>query len=94
MKKKFKNTKVGKALGKVFNGAVDVLPLGSTVKGIIATIVNKKFDRNQDGRVTVDDFKPVELIGAFVALIILSILASKGVIDVEILKEISGVLGF
>ena len=42
MGKKLKDTKTGKILGAVLNGVVDILPAGTTVKGIIQDLATKK----------------------------------------------------
>ena len=92
-KKKFKDTKFGKIAGKILNGAVDILPGGTTVKSIVTDIANKNLDRNNDGKVTIQDFKPLELAGLFGGLALLAVMASKGIIDVEILKQIAEIFG-
>lgn len=88
-----KDNKAVKIAGKVANGLIDILPGGSTARIGIKRLLNKKLDRNNDGKVTLADFKPWELVGVIAGLIILSILASKGVIDIQILKDVAEVLG-
>lgn len=94
MGKKFKDTKFGKILSSVAKGAIDILPGGSTIKDIAKNIAIKKFDRDGDGKLSLNDFKPAELVGLLGGLTLLAILASKGIIDVEILKQIAEILGF
>ena len=114
MGKKLKDTKFGKILGKVLKGAIDIIPMGNTVKNIISAlgkgigilaggksgligdlgkVMLENFDRNGDGKLTWDDFKPIEIAGGFLALAVLAVLASKGIIDIEILKQIAGLFG-
>lgn len=87
-KKKLKDTKFGKILGGVVKGALDVIPGSSTVGKIISNL-----DRNKDGKITLADFKPAELAGLFGGLAVLAVLASKGIIDIEILKQIAQIFG-
>lgn len=75
MKKKFKDTAVGKILKGVIRGAIDVSPIPSVLQ---------YFDRNQDGKVNLKDFKWFEFTGAvamLAALIKLEIVDPEQVIE-------------
>ncbi len=83
MKKKFKETQVGKALGAglkgLFNVAMDVLPLPD---------VRKYLDKDKDGKYTVNDlrhFKWFEFAGA---IVLMSLLLYFKVINMEELKNL------
>ena len=93
-KKKLKDTKFGKVAGKILHGAADLIPGGGTVGNIVKDLVNKKFDRNQDGKITIHDFKPIELATIFGGLTLLSYLVSQGVIDIKVLETVAGIFGF
>lgn len=98
MKKKLKDRKVFKVIGQLLDGFIDTVPLGTTIKNVVTGGVKKgvvqMFDRNNDGKTTFADFKPVEIIGGLLGLVVLSVLVTKGVIDIQVLKYIAEIFGF
>lgn len=81
--KKFKETKAGKATGKVlkglFNIAMDVLPVPD---------VRRYFDKDKDGKYTVNDLRQFKWFEFAGAIALFSILLYFNVIDMEQLKDL------
>lgn len=101
MKKKLKNTKLGGFLKKngtgILKGVADLFPGGRTLFGLAQGLLSKGFkslDRNKDGRITLDDFKPAELIGLVAGGIIMAFLIDKDLITKETIEFIFRLFGF
>jgi len=82
MKKKFKDTKVGGLLKGLVGGALNTLPFPTNFL---------KLDRDGDGKVTLKDFKPIELAGG---VGILAFLLYFKIVDLnqilELIKALTG----
>ena len=90
MKKERKGLRI---LKKILKGVADLFPMGTTVFSILEDVAMKKLDRNNNGKIEMEDFKPLEIVGIFGGLTVLSILVSKGVIEMQILIDIVRLFG-
>ncbi|MDA1120884.1 MAG: hypothetical protein O2887_10420 [Bacteroidetes bacterium] len=85
MKKKFKNTKVGKILGSVVNLAADSLPFGTTVKNIFSSLW---IDNNEDSKIQFGEIR-WDLIGGLIGI---AVLLRFEIITVEGLTQAANVI--
>ena len=85
MKKKFKDTKVGKVLKFGVNLAADSLPFGTTAKNIVSNLWS---DKNEDGKIQFGEIR-WDLIGGLIGI---AVLLRFEIITVEGLTQAANVI--